>query len=299
MSEAKELSILQGGAASYDTAQGNVSLTLADVKKTLVRGGGVVTDQEVLTFIELCRYQHLNPWLNEAYLIKYKDECSIVTGYGAYVRRAEENPKYRGRRDGITVQRGAQIVQKPGCCLYTGEKLLGGWCKVYVQRGETIDEIFREVALSEYDKGMANWKTKPCTMINKVAISQALRAAFPRDFEGLYTAEELSPTGGVPEEKPQDGETIAADMGDGEITQEDRKMLFGRAMYVYGKESGVSELRRMLGELGLESTNSLKRADMDAMMERIDADEKRMQDAAQEAQNSEDTGKTEETPEGG
>jgi hypothetical protein len=32
-------------------------------------------------------------------------------------------------------------------------------------------------------------------MIEKVAVSQALRAAFPKDFAGLYTAEEAEPAG--------------------------------------------------------------------------------------------------------
>lgn len=42
------------------------------------------------------------------------------------------------------------------------------------------------MAFNEYDKGQANWKSKPATMINKVAVSQCIRDAFPKDFEGLY-----------------------------------------------------------------------------------------------------------------
>ena len=40
--------------------------------------------------------------------------------------------------------------------------------------------------------GSANsmWSGKPATMIRKVALSQALREAFPDSYSGLYTAEE-------------------------------------------------------------------------------------------------------------
>ena len=38
----------------------------------------------------------------------------------------------------------------------------------------------------------SQWKSKPATMIRKVAVVQALREAFPEDFGGLYSEEELS-----------------------------------------------------------------------------------------------------------
>ena len=34
-----------------------------------------------------------------------------------------------------------------------------------------------------YNKGQANWKSKPATMINKVAVSQCVRDAFPKDTQ--------------------------------------------------------------------------------------------------------------------
>lgn len=118
------------------------------------------------------------------------NECRL------YMRRAEENPAYRGHKSGIVVLRGDQVIQKEGTCLYPGETLLGGWCRVHrIRTGGSGEEIFKEVSLKEYDKGQANWKTKPCTMIEKVAVSQALRSAFPKDYEGMYVAEEVSEQG--------------------------------------------------------------------------------------------------------
>ena len=46
----------------YESGGENVKLSVDTVKKYLVNGGGEVTDQEVLMFMSLCRYQHLNPF---------------------------------------------------------------------------------------------------------------------------------------------------------------------------------------------------------------------------------------------
>ena len=50
------------------------------IRKYLVNGGGNVSDGEVMMFMSLCKYQHLNPFLKEAYLIKYgnNDPATIV-----------------------------------------------------------------------------------------------------------------------------------------------------------------------------------------------------------------------------
>lgn len=47
------------------------------------------------------------------------------------------------------------------------------------------------VSLQEFDKGMANWKTMPGTMIRKVALVQALRECFAIDLAGCYDSAEI------------------------------------------------------------------------------------------------------------
>lgn len=183
---------------TYETSLGTVDLDFQTVKNYLVRGqADKITDQEVILFMKTCQAQKLNPFAQgEAYLIKFGNEpAQMVVGKDAYMRRAEENPSYRGHKSGIVVLRGEQVIQKEGTCLYPGETLLGGWCRVHRTRNGSEEECFKEVSLKEYDKGQANWKTKPCTMIEKVAVSQALRSAFPTDYEGMYVAEEVSEQG--------------------------------------------------------------------------------------------------------
>jgi len=50
--------------------------------------------------------------------------------------------------------------------------------------------FYVEVDMSEYSTGQALWKSKPKTMLIKVAESQALRRAF--SITGIYTPEEMS-----------------------------------------------------------------------------------------------------------
>ena len=167
--EANALSVI------YEVAGSQVALDLPFVKKYLVRGrADLVSDQEIVLFMNTCKNQGMNPLVNgEVYLIKYSkdDPAQIVVGKGTYLRRAVENPGFQHKEDGILVLRGDEIVKKEGCCPYPGEKLLGGWCRItYVRNGKEFT-AYKEVALSEYDKNMANWKSKPATMINKVAVS--------------------------------------------------------------------------------------------------------------------------------
>ena len=247
---------------TYESAFGAVTITADDVKKYLVRGGGNITDQEIKLFLELCKYQKLNPFTGEAYPIKFGNDFQLVVGYEAYKRRAEEDPSYAGRKSGIVVLRGDQVVQKEGTCLYPGEDLIGGWCRVFREKNDKLEDTYKEVGLKEYDKGQANWKTKPCTMIEKVAVSQALRAAFPKDYAGLYIEEEAGR-----QEAPieADYEVVA----DPPITQDQRQELFKKARECFGEKAN-----RVLGDIvkeyNLTSTADMPTSIWAAVMTRID-----------------------------
>lgn len=266
----------------YDTAFGAVEITAEDVKKYLVRGGGNITDQEIKLFLELCKYQKLNPFVGECYPIKFGNDFQLVVGYETYKRRAEENPTYAGRKSGIVVLRGDQVVQKEGTCLYPKEELIGGWCRVFRKKNGEIEETYKEVSLKEYDKGQANWKTKPCTMIEKVAVSQALRAAFPRDYEGLYTVEEAGPEGYV----DADYHVVEEDEP---ITQEQRQQMFALAQANFGKKKGNELIATLIAEEGFQSTTGMPTSVYKRVMEKIqEAIDKAK--SGDESQNDEDKG---------
>ncbi len=262
----------------YDAGGVEIKLDPNTVRNYLVRGNGNVTDQEVLFFMRTCEAQKLNPLAyGEVYLIKFGTEpAQLVIGKETYMKRAFKNPNYNGMKSGIVVQRGDEIIQKEGTCLYPSETLIGGWCRVFHELNGKEVETFKEVALSEYQKlnkegkPAANWGNKPCTMVEKVAVSQAIRAAFPDDYQGLYTAEEFGYTDREAENRLEmDGKNIIEVEQAICISQEQRKELLGLATEFYGSKKGEDVIRRICEKLGLESTANMTTQQFDKAMEML------------------------------
>jgi len=184
----------------YESNGEIVKLSPQTIRNYLVSGGGAVTDQEVMMFLSLCRFQHLNPFLKEAYLIKYGDRspATIVTGKDVFTKRAKRNKDYAGKQAGIIVRdmETGEITEREGTFyIPKAEQIIGGWAKVFI-KGQDVPE-YASVPFEEYagrkSSGELNsqWATRPATMIRKVALVQALREAFPEDYSGLVSPEEI------------------------------------------------------------------------------------------------------------
>jgi len=181
------------------TDTGKIKLTQQLVKKFLVRGQGNVTDQEVMLFIALCKHQKLNPWINEAYLIKFGNQsATMVVSKDVFTKRAFKNPNCNGWKAGITVYNKdkGEVMDREGSAYYREkEVIVGGWCEVWFK--DKQQSLKQSVEIGEYinlkKDGTPNkmWSEKPGTMIRKVAIVQTLREAFPEDFQGCYMEEEM------------------------------------------------------------------------------------------------------------
>jgi phage recombination protein Bet len=164
-------------------------LTVQDVRDHFCTGA---TEQEAYTFLQTCLMAGANPWLSEAYLIKYDEKSAARTVMGKYyfLKKAEVHPKYGGFSSGIIVETpDGKIVEKVGKFKLQDEKLLGAWAEVV--RTDRKVPLKVTVPFSEYDKGNSQWRKMPATMIEKVAIVQAHRDAFPTDLGGLYDAAEV------------------------------------------------------------------------------------------------------------
>jgi phage recombination protein Bet len=172
-------------------------LNVSTVKKYLVSGNGNVTEQECVMFIALCKYQKLNPFLREAYLIKFgSSPATMVVGKEVFTKRASRIGDCAGWEAGIIVQdTNCKILKKHGVCVLPQEILLGGWARIHRHNWKVAFE--HEVSLSEYARKksdgtlQSNWRDMPATMIRKVALVQALRDTFPEDFQGLYDSTEM------------------------------------------------------------------------------------------------------------
>lgn len=182
----------------YKCGEEIVKLSPGIIRQYLVNGNGNVTDQEVVMFLNLCRFQHLNPFLREAYLIKFGNQpATIVTGKDAITKRAMRNPAFAGQQAGVVIfhDESGELEHRTGSLVLQGEQLVGGWAKVYVKNYQQPIEVV--VSFGEYvgTKGdgtiNAQWSKRPATMIRKVALVQALREAFPDDLGGLYDPSEM------------------------------------------------------------------------------------------------------------
>lgn len=183
---------------SFDANGRTVELSPQVVRDYLVSGDKErVTMQEIVMFINLCKFNGLNPWLKEAYCIKYGNEpATIVTGKEAFEKRAENHPQHDGHKAGIIVVSGDEAgpIYRVGALKLPGEEIVGGWAEVW--RKDQKESTRVEVSFDEYagrrKDGSLNrqWDAKPATMIRKVALVQALREAFPKTFGGMYSAEE-------------------------------------------------------------------------------------------------------------
>lgn len=178
----------------YDTPYGEVILKPSTVRNTLTNGNGAITDQELTMFLSLCKYQKLNPFLREVYLIKYgSSPATMVVGKEVLLKRAMRSPKYEGSQAGvIVVGVDGKLIEREGTFVLDNETLVGGWAKVFMNNYST--PIYASVSMKEYSTGKSNWQTKPATMIRKVALAQALREAFPEEMSALYDASEMDKT---------------------------------------------------------------------------------------------------------
>ena len=210
------------GMTEYECGGQMVKISPAMIRKYLVNGNGAVTDQEVMMFLSLCKFQKMNPFLREAYLIKYGSQpATIVTGKEAFLKRAMRNPRYAGMEAGVVVSfpETGQTEERVGTIVLEGEDLVGGWARVYVHGWEKplmMTVSFEEYCQRKDGKPMSNWATRPATMIRKVALVQALREAFPEDLGGMHAPEEMGvadvdlPMEPIPEEVIE-AEVVAAE----------------------------------------------------------------------------------------
>ena len=253
---------------------GGQVLTADTVKRYLVSGGGDVSDQEVLMFIELCKAQGLNPFVRDAYLIKYKSKnpnfdtpATTIVGKDFFIKKANENPNFEGMKAGIVVtNENDEIIEREGSLKLPGENIVGGWCEVY--RSDRKVPIKSVVAFEEYvqkkNNGEVNsmWSSKPGTMIRKVAQSQALREAFPNELRGLYQQEEMGIDGKLPEKEIRVGYATAGQK------EGIMKMASYKGLYDYNDKKNVEKLKSFCESNGYDLMN-LKYEDVEFLINLI------------------------------
>jgi phage recombination protein Bet len=176
--------------------QREITVTFNDVKRYLCQKA---TDQEIVLFLKTCQGLGLNPWVREIHMVKYKEDepAAIIIATEAYLKSAETCPEFDGHEAGIILKDTAGKLEfRQGAFLLDEEekRLAGGWAKVY--RKDRARPFYVAVNIKECEKYTREgrptrfWREMPATMVRKVALSRALREAFPTRLGGLYTTAE-------------------------------------------------------------------------------------------------------------
>lgn len=173
----------------------DVSLTI-EVMKRILPELKKAKDDEIVNFALRCSAMGLNP-LIDVHNVSFGEDTDVLTPIvkkDYYLQNAQLKADYRGFKAGVVVatEKG-EIIEREGTIVAPSEELLGGWAKVFTEKR---GEYYVSVSIEEYQMikkdGSVNkmWRRKPATMSRKVALSQALRDAYPI-FSGTYSEEEI------------------------------------------------------------------------------------------------------------
>lgn len=174
----------------YEANGNKISLNTNDIATMLANGNASVTKADIMNFALLCKHNQLDPFLKEAYLIKYDSSkpAQMVVGKEAYMKRMANAKDFQGLEAGIIVLRDDKIVHEVGAFKLPKDQIVGGWAKIHRKDKEPFE---MKVSFSEYNTGKSLWRDKPAVMIRKVAIVSAIREVYPDLISGAYTEEEL------------------------------------------------------------------------------------------------------------
>lgn len=196
----------------YEDRDGaQITLTPNDVALYCASGGAELSQRDVVNFMATCKALGANPFLGDVYLVKYNssENAQIMAGKNYYTRVAVSIPSYDGMQAGIIcVTHDGQVAYRPGSMAYPGDTCIGGWAEVHDKRWGCPTRS--EVSMEEYNSHRSLWKSKPLTMIRKVALVQALREAYPDRFAGTYDQSEMGQKGEAepPQQAPRQQDKV-------------------------------------------------------------------------------------------
>ena len=181
-----------------------LEITLDDTNiEACASGPYPIDEKDKVKFANLCFSKGLNPFSSEIWMIKNNPDkpAQITVGKDGYLVLANRDKRYKGCKSGIIVRPMNKTGEKPeyregAFWIQNEEQLLGGWASVDVE-GLTTDVIAAIPFSDYYDANSYFWRRMASTMLEKTALSQALKKAFPSTYSGMYMEGEL------PEENDQ------------------------------------------------------------------------------------------------
>jgi len=253
-----------------------IVLTPEIVRRYVVSGDArAVTDDEVMMFIQMCKYQRLNPFAGEVYFVKYNGSpATPILSVNTFRKRAAASPVCAGWQPGVIVRKGDELIYREGSLVLDDEELVGGWCKVW--RKDWSQPYMATVTLKEYmrvgrdGRPQSTWN-KPATMIAKVAEARALGTVIP-GLQGLYGAEEMNIDEDQLEtqfesrsEVLEEAMPVVEHKPANPITDKQAKRLFAIA------QGNTDLLKQVLSKYGYAHTKDIDKADYEAICDEVEA----------------------------
>jgi phage recombination protein Bet len=154
-----------------------------------------LSEVEFKTFVSIGRATGLNPFMKELWAVKYsaKQPAQIFIGLNGYRLGATRHPDYEYHSANSIYSNDEFFMVEDGikhkAKIIDRGNLIGAYC--IVKRKNSTRYSYVVVTMKEYNQEQSLWKSKPETMIKKVAECQGLRQAFPEIFNGTYVDAEM------------------------------------------------------------------------------------------------------------
>jgi len=157
------------------------------IRRTICKGA---TQDELQLFLHQCKRTGLDPLSRQIHAVKrwdatqQREVMAIQTGIDGFRLIAERTGTYAGNDDPVFDREDATHPNKATVTVW---KLVAGQ-RVPFTRSARWSEF---VQTKKDGTPTRFWQKMPFLMLGKVAEALALRAAFPQELSGLYTADEM------------------------------------------------------------------------------------------------------------
>jgi phage recombination protein Bet len=171
----------------------------------LVKQNPTLAKEDFVNFITKCQLTGADPRMNQIYLIVHnawnsqkrvsEPKGTTVFSYQFFLRLAQQT----GQLEGMNVE----LIREPYLDLQSGKERASVTAKCHIKRlgqGEIVYQArFWEFAKTDKDGNLSgNWKNSPYLMLEKCAVANALRWAFPETLGNMYIADEMEKATGKP-----------------------------------------------------------------------------------------------------
>jgi len=188
---------LQKHEVSYEVAGQKINLDIETVRSFIAVGNNI-TNKEIIFFMEACKYQGMNPFTKDMYLVKFNDTVQMMTSINVMTQRLNEYDRLEGWNSGIIVinQETQKEEYKKGTFFNKKtEELVGAWFEAHIKGWKTsfmetinLDDYLK---FNKFGKPQSQWASMPAVMIEKCAVAFGIRRILPGEFKGVYTADEI------------------------------------------------------------------------------------------------------------